>query len=436
MQRSRFHRPGLLLTAALGLAVSACTDRANPVAPDPGGGTGTPGTPVTVAALACSANRASLTVSCQPPRQSIAGAPDIIVGGQHVFVTATSSTVSYNSGTGQFKFDLTLTNLIEQKMGTTDGVSLDPNGIRVFFSSGPNVTSGTGVASVVPDGFGTFTAAGQPYYQYNQVIANGQTTAAKQWTLVMPPTVTTFDFVLLLSAPVQFPNGYVTLNGNLPGASYGNLVPGTTAPLTAVVKNALGIALVGQTVSFSTTNPTCATVDGGGTVTGVQYATCTINALSSGGLPGSLSFDVLGARRYWNGSVSTNWATGGNWDGGLAPATADSAVIPTGKPLYPTLTANVNVAGIDVASGATVNLSTFDLTLTRDALTSGTTAGDGAISGTTGLLVLSGTGSVKGTIGLMKVTGTYALSGDVLSTAPAWVLGGLLSSAGYLTTVK
>jgi hypothetical protein len=40
---------------------------------------------------------------------------------------------------------------------------------------------------VLPDGFATFTAAGQPYYQYNQVLANGVTSAAKAWTLIMRP---------------------------------------------------------------------------------------------------------------------------------------------------------------------------------------------------------------------------------------------------------
>jgi hypothetical protein len=436
MHRHRFRRRGSsLLALALALAAAACTDRANPLAPAPGpggpGGPGTPGVPITVQTLECTASRAALTVRCGPLQPSASGVSgDIIVGNQGVYVQVTTSGVAYNAGTGQFTFNTTLQNLIEQPMGTTDGTTLDPNGIRIFFHSGPTVTSGTGVASVLPDGFGTFTAAGQPYYQYNQVLANGVTSAAKAWTLIMPPTVGTFSFLLYVSAPVQYPNGYVTLDGNLPGASYGYFHPGDTHPVVAVAKTAVGNVIPGAVFVFGTTNADCATVDAGGTVTAVRYATCSITATSGALAPGDLSFDVSGTTRTWTGATSADWAVASNWGGGYVPAVADSVSIPTGVPNFPALTGAVTVRGVTVADAATLSLGAFDLTA-NDNVATGPTGGSGILS-TTGRLVLAGSGStVHGRIPTFLVTGTYTLDGDVTAVAAGRVELGRLLSPNY-----
>jgi hypothetical protein len=431
--RRRLHRRGSsLLAAALALAAAACTDRANPLAPAPGPGGGTPGTPVTIQSLACTASRAELYVRCAPvtPEGDVRGA--IIVGNQGVFVQVTSSNVAYNAGTGQFTFNVTLQNLIEQKMGTTDGTTLDPSGIRVFFHSGPNVTSGTGVASVLPDGFATFTAAGQPFYQYNQVLASGVTSTARGWTLIMPPTVLTFSFLLYVAAPVEYPNGYVTMDGNLPGASHGYLHPGDTHPVTAVAKTAVGVGIPGAVIVFGTTDAGCATVSGTGTVTGVRSATCSITATSGALTAGDLSFAVSGTTRTWTGAVSADWSVGGNWGLGLVPAAADSVSIPTGVPSFPALTGAVAVRGVTVADAATLSLGAFSLTAS-DNVATGPTAGSGILS-TTGSLVLagtSGTSTVHGRIPTFRVTGTYTLDGDVTAVAKGQVEVGKLVSPNY-----
>jgi hypothetical protein len=424
-----------LLVAALAVAAAACTDRSNPLVPPPGPGTGTPGTPVTIQTLECTGSRAQLTVRCTPlaPAGSVRG--DIIVGNQGVLVQVTTSGVAYNAGTGQFTFNTTLQNLIEQPMGTTDGTTLDANGIRIFFHSGPTVLTGTGVASVLPDGFGTFTAAGQPYYQYNQVLANGVTSAAKGWTLIMPPTVLTFSFLLYVSAPVEYPNGYITLDGNLPEASYGYFHPGDTHPLVAVAKTAVGTPLPGAVITFGTTDPNCATVDGGGTVTGVRNATCEITA-ASGLMAGSLFFDVSGTTRTWTGATSTDWNIGTNWGGGFVPAVADSVMIPTGVPNFPVLTGAVTVRGVTVADAATLSLGAFDLSA-NDNVATGPTAGSGILA-TTGKLVLAGAGGlVHGRIPSFLVTGSYTLDGDVAAIARGQVdLGKLVSPNFNLLVVS
>jgi hypothetical protein len=388
---------------------------------------------VTIQALQCSASRTALSVRCEPLKPGTSDARGIIVGNQGVYVQVTTSNVAYNAGTGQFTFDATLQNLIEQPLGTTDGTTLDPGGIKIFFHSGPTVTSGTGVAAVVPDGFGTFTATGQPYYQYNEVLPNLDVSAARAWTLVMPPTVTTFSFLLYVSAPVEYPNGYITLDGNLPEASYGYFHPGDTHPLVAVVKNAVGEVIPGAPVAFSTTDSNCAQVDPGGTVTGVRYATCGIIA-TSGALLGSMFFDVSGTTRNWTGATSADWNVATNWGAGYVPAVADSVTIPTGVPFFPALTGAVTVRGVTVADAATLSLGAFDLTA-ADNVATGPTAGSGILS-TTGRLVLAGgsigvPSTVHGRIPTFLVTGVYTLDGDVTAVASGQVDLGMLISPNF-----
>ncbi|MDB4948495.1 MAG: hypothetical protein JWM27_1144 [Gemmatimonadetes bacterium] len=430
-------RSAAIAVAAVSLAglLPACRDQANPVLTPEKPPAATPGTPVTLVAVQCTGDRQALKVTCGKQAAVDGPSADIFVGGQNVYVTLTSSGVAYNAGTGQFTFTTTLQNLIQQPMGTTDGTTLDPNGVRVFFSSGPTVTAGTGLASVLPDGFATFLGAGQAYYQYNQVLAQNQTSAGKTWTLIMPPTVSTFAFVVYVSAPVEYPNGYIALDGELPGYSYGSIHPGVSHTLTAVARTAVGNVIPGAVVTFASSNGSCATVDPTtGLMTGIRAATCTMTASTPGGLVGSVSCDVTGASRTWNGSVSTDWNTDANWDspgGGVAaaaPAGTDSVIIPGGAPNYPLLTGATAIGGVTVASGGSINLSTADLTASQNVAATGT----GAITASTGRLVLSGTAkTVEGTVGPLLVTGTYSLSADALATAPILVRGGLLKATGF-----
>ncbi|HYJ79964.1 MAG TPA: hypothetical protein VEW03_10205 [Longimicrobiaceae bacterium] len=411
------------------LLAAACTDRSNPAAPaPPKPPTGPPGPTVTLAAVQCSANRQAGTVSCGDVPSGNSLPSHIIVGGQNINVKLTTSNIAYNGGTGQFTFDMTLQNLIEQPIGTTDGTTTDPAGNRIFLHSGPTVTSGSGVAAVVPDGFDFFTAAAQPYYAYVQLLTANQVSSTRTWTFVLPPTVLTFDFTLFVSAPVEYPNGYITLDGQLPGASYGLLHPADTHPLTAVIKTAVGDPVAGA-VTFGTTDPVCATVDGGGTVTGVRAATCSITA-TAGALGGEMVFDVTGTVRTWDGSVSTDWSNGLNWAGDLTPATVDSVLIPTGVPNFPALVANTSIGGVDVADLATLTLGAFDLTSDQNVAT-GPTGGSGILS-TTGRLILAGTAkTVHGRLPTGLVTGTYSLSGGIFGIAPQTVDAGTLEIDTY-----
>lgn len=418
------------------LTATACSDRsptgAGPDGPNPGGEPGGP--TMIIAALTCTADRATGSIACTPASPELGAASGLIIGNQGVHVQLTSSNVNYNSGTGQFTFDATLQNLIEQPLGTTDGTTLDPSGIRVFFSDMPTVIEGTGSATPVPDGFATFTAADQPYYNYPYLLQQGDVSPAETWTFIVPPSADRFIFTVLVSAPVQFPTGYITLNGELPGYDYGNLHPSTPVGLTAVIKNAVGTVVAG-TVTFGTTDPNCAQVNGAGTVTGIRAASCAVTASATvpvlGTLNGEILFDVTGTGRTWNGSVSPDWSNGANWNGGYTPAAVDSAIIPTGVPNFPTLVAPTSIGGVDVADGATLQLGAFDLTASANVAT-GPTAGSGILA-TSGVLVLAGIGeNAMGRVPSVRVTGDYTLNGDLNVVAPGRVLGGLLRNGGYL----
>lgn len=425
--------------AALALLAGACTD--HPLAPKPGpNGPGMPGAPggapVTLQALECTASRKTMAVACAAPAAGGGAASGIVYGGQNLYVTLASSNVAYNGMTGRFTADVTVKNLIPQPIGTVDGVNPDPGGVRVFFTSGPTVTGGSGVAAVIPDGFDAFTAAGQPFYAYPGVLADDQTSAAKEWTFIISPTVETFAFVVYVSSPVEYPDGYVELDGQLPGSAGPTLHPGEAHPLAAVVRTAVGAPVPGATVAFATADPLCATVSPTGVVTGVRAATCAITATSTIGVTpvaGGLDFGVLGTIRLWEGDVSSDWADGANWQGGLTPAAVDSAQIPVvaGPNVYPVLTADVPIGGVYVDDGANLSVAGFLLTVSADVQT-GTTPG-GGIVGTTGRVVLDGPGgTVRGRLPDVEVTGTYALSGDLYVGSPLEVLLEMLTNDGFL----
>jgi hypothetical protein len=280
--------PRLVPAALLAILAAACTDGANPLVQEGPRTPDAPGGVLPLATLECTASRASMRVTCEPAHAAPRG--DIILGNGSVKLT--SSNVHYDGVTEEFTFDVTVKNLIQQPIGTTDGATVDPNGIQVFFQSGPNVTSGSGDIEVVPDGIGAFITSNQPYYQYTQLLVQNAVSSPRTWTLLVPATVNTFAFLVYVAAPVQYPNGYVQLNGYLPGVGSDSLQVGTTHSLATVVKNAVGNTVPGATVTYSSSDPSCATVDASGTVTGVAVGSCTISA-TSGTKPGRITVNVI-----------------------------------------------------------------------------------------------------------------------------------------------
>ncbi|MEO8334723.1 MAG: Ig-like domain-containing protein [bacterium] len=208
---------------------------------------------------------------------------DLVVGGQNTFIKLTSSNVTYSGDV--YAFTTTVQNLIPQSLGTNDGTTLDPSGVRVFFEQEPVFTSGSGTIDFVNpvgggslvDGFATFTRANQPYYQYNQILHPNDVSAGKLWRMHVPATVTSFAFTVYVSAPVQYPTGWIDVT---PAATV--LQTGGTQQLTAVVRDAVGRVQAGAPVTWASLATAVATVDPStGLVTAVGDGAATIEATST-----------------------------------------------------------------------------------------------------------------------------------------------------------
>jgi hypothetical protein len=234
----RDHRMILCCVVAIGVLLAACSDESPTGGPDhaPRGG-------LLAATYICSVTVATRATRCVPSQGSAAATKRraLIMGGG--YVSLASRNTSYD-GVSDLTTEVAVTNLIGQKIGTTDGSTVDADGIRVFFSSGPTVTSGSGTVTVVPDGYASFTMVNQAYYEYGQVLSPNTQSAWHTWTFQMPPTVYTFTFTAYVSAAVQYPNGWV---GVTPANTYMYL--DEDAFLTAHLYNVLGT--VDNTATFT-----------------------------------------------------------------------------------------------------------------------------------------------------------------------------------------
>jgi hypothetical protein len=187
-------RLGLMIPLLCGAALAACGDQ-QPVAPRLPQAAGTE-----LQRLDCTASVTSGTVSCVSPAT---GGRAVRLGtGQ---IKMASSNLTSDTINGIFEFDATVQNLMNEAIGTPDGVTADPDGIQIFFLSGPTVTGGSGTVSVSnADGTGTFTAANQPYFAYHQILTTNQVSSAKRWQFQFSSGVTSFSFTVQAETDVQY----------------------------------------------------------------------------------------------------------------------------------------------------------------------------------------------------------------------------------------
>jgi hypothetical protein len=434
---TRYPRRAAALAAAALVVAAACTDR-SPVSPDPDGGGGggpvAPGRPVHLVAVTCRVDVRGLSARCDdaPPPEGGAST-DLILGGQNRYVNLEMGAVNYDPGTQTYQLTVSVRNLIQQALGTTDGVSLDPNGVRVFLQDGPNTTSGTGDVTVAPDGKGTFTATGQPYFQYNTVLDQFELSSPRTWNFQMPSTVTAFAFTAYVSAAVRYPDGWVDVI-----AEPITMRPHAQLKLTPQSRDAAGNPIPSQFYTWATPDSTIVTVTGtaapvsaasGGMLGSVRAGTVEVGVVS-GPRTGSVTVTVTGMKRVWQGDVSNAYATRGNWENDVVPVQADTIVVPNPSPNWPTLSASAQIGGIELAEGAILALNAFDMTASRNVTSS--TAGSTGITSSTGRLFLAGTAAtVSGRVPRLRVTGTYSLTGNLWAAAPLQVDLGRLTSTGF-----
>jgi DNA/RNA endonuclease G (NUC1) len=172
--------------------------------------------------IACRVETRARTVKCESPRSEDGDARTTLLGGQGVYVQLASSNIVVAHTpdpvmADTFAFDVTLQNLLMEAMATRDGVIPDTTGIRVFFAADPMVTGGTGSVWVAnPDGVGSFTAAAQSYFRYENWLFGadsvltgrigggaGEISGAKIWELAFGDNVTSFTFVVYVDVQTQ-----------------------------------------------------------------------------------------------------------------------------------------------------------------------------------------------------------------------------------------
>ncbi|HEX6041352.1 MAG TPA: Ig-like domain-containing protein [Longimicrobium sp.] len=237
------------------LLAAACTDHIPTEAGSPApAGTGP------AAALACRADLRAGTLECAPPPPGAPG-PAAILGGQGLNVRLRSSGLAYDGAT--LRIDVTVENLTGQALGTTDGLTPTAEGVRVFFANGP--TSATGPVAVAnPAGEAFFTASAQPYFQYDGLLAPGDTTAPAEWRFAVEPEVQSFQFTVLVSAAVPREGGWLRMSPVLP-----SLATGDSLPLAVERLDVAGRPAPAGALAWSSADSTIARVSANGTVTGL-----------------------------------------------------------------------------------------------------------------------------------------------------------------------
>lgn len=146
---------------------------------------------------------AAPSMSCGPLAPATGGARGTLIGGQNSYITLTSSDMSYDAGLGIFSFNATVQNLMNEAIGTPDGVTPAAAGIMVFFLEDPSGNGGQ-VSVANQNGNDFFTAANQPYHTYFEILDKDEVSSAKQWMFSVPNGVSSFTFRVLISTEVQY----------------------------------------------------------------------------------------------------------------------------------------------------------------------------------------------------------------------------------------
>jgi hypothetical protein len=382
----RFVR-SLLAISIVGLG--ACADSGDSVvgaAPRPGGG-GSGGN--LMVQLECTVDVESGTQSCQTPRPSGAAKMDLIVGKPYITFTTTGTVSSRGDATNEDTtfMNVSLTNQMGQPIGTVDGTTAAASGNRIFFSSGPVVSTvkvGTKTTETArvdnPSGIGTFTnpegtylRAAVPYYQYNGVLATGASSSAMGWRFVYSANTRTFSYSVMVSVPVQYEFGWVKIAaGSVTGADH---------EMIATVYNPVGVVLSDSVVWSSsnnavvTINPTTGVMTDVGPGYAMVTATSKANSQRKGTMPVTVAPTALpeGVLMVYDCHATT---------AGSGSLTCGSSHM-YGDPSLALTESNVFVAG---------NVLSFDMTV-QNLLPEEVGTPDGNVVDTAGITVFVASGS-------------------------------------------
>ncbi|HEX6036913.1 hypothetical protein [Longimicrobium sp.] len=269
-----------ILPACAVLLTAACTDARTPLDPE----NPAPESLPALQGLSCAVDLAQGGMTCDdaaPQTGSALGSAGVIVGGQNQLVRLASSGVAAVGDT--ILVDVTIQNLIPQALGTTDGATEDGRGVRIFFSDGPTAHP-QGTAWVAnADGEGFFLAGGQPYFQYDTILGQNETSAPRTWKLAHTPGATRVTFTVYVAAQVQREGERIVMTSPLNTF----VLPGDTVTLGARVEDFAGRPVPGRAITWRTTEPDIVSVDQNGHVKALRMGWAMVHAESGGLSTGS-----------------------------------------------------------------------------------------------------------------------------------------------------
>ena len=275
--------------AGLLLAGVAACESGGPVSPEPAV------RPLAnLASLTCTARVRAGTLTCQAPSPDAGDASGVVLGGQGTYVRLEGSNVTWLSGDDVWSADVTVTNLIPQALGTTDGTTVDASGVRVWFATEPTVTDADGGGPITilnHTGEAFFTSAGQKYYQWDEMLGQNVTSGTLPWEFSVPADVDAFTFQVYVAAEVQFPDGWVSVahTDSVPMAA-DTMMEAASDSLIAMAYDVVGRPLAGG-VTWSSSDDAIVTVDAAGALTAMAPGTATVTA-TVGSLSGSATLAV------------------------------------------------------------------------------------------------------------------------------------------------
>jgi hypothetical protein len=138
--------------------------------------------------------------------------------------------------------------------------------------------------------------------------------------------------------------------------------------------------------------------------------------------------DAPFADKVWDGSASTDWNVGDNWEDGVPPDSASSVLIPTVSLLepgasMPALTTNVQITNLNVGAGSTLTLGIQTLTAWGNVDALGTITG--------GTLWMRGSGVLLGgNLPSVRINGGTSLQRATRTTAAVSISDGSLVVSG------
>lgn len=171
--------------------------------------TGAPSTkctsPVTATARTRASAERSLLVKMRTGGRSVGtNTKNLFIGGQDTYLRLEPTQVAYSGGT--FSVAMQLRNLLQQPMGTLDGVTAAAGGTAVLFPQGTGATviGGSGTVTLAnPDSIGTGVNSGVPFINYQSPIPASATSDTRIWQFAMPTTVTEASFTTMVFTTIQ-----------------------------------------------------------------------------------------------------------------------------------------------------------------------------------------------------------------------------------------